>query len=123
MRSTLTVLIVAGLLATTGLLHAADAPAKVIPASEAKNHIDEVATVTGTVSSMKTTKAGLILMNLDGAYPDQELTVLVKPEHTKEVGDLDAFENKKIVVHGKIISFHEKPEIEITAKDQIELAK
>ncbi len=116
-------LIVAGVLATAGLLHAADAPAKIYPANEAKNHLNETASITGTVSAIKTTKAGLILMNIDGFYPDQELTVVVKPDHGKDVGDLDGFKAKKIVVHGKIISFHEKPEIEITAKDQIELAK
>ena len=68
---------------------------------------------------MRVTSTGLTLVNLDGRYPDQACTVVVRAEHQKTVGDLSGLEGKTIRVHGTITEFKGKPQIEITSKDAI----
>lgn len=102
---------------------AADTPAasadKSYPATEAKNHVGESAFITGKVDGVRVTSSGMTLVNLDGRYPDQAFTIVVRPEHAKDVGDLSPLDGKTVTVHGKITDFKGKPQIEITKREAI----
>lgn len=100
-------------------LAAEGSAAKTYPATEAKNHVGEEAFVTGKVDAVRAFDSGMVLVNLDGRYPDNAFTILVQPANAPAVGDLAALQGKRVAVWGKIILFHDKPEIEITARSAI----
>ncbi len=96
---------------------------KPIPAKEAAKHVGETASVTGKVDGVRTLDSGMTLVNLDGRYPDQACTIVVRPQHAKAVGDLSGLDGKTVTVRGTITDYKGKPQIEITTRDAITEAK
>lgn len=96
--------------------------AKIIPATEASEHVGETVTVTGHVDGVKTYGSGLEIMNLDGQYPHQQLAVIVRPAASSYVGDLTKYDGKDVVVEGTIGGSQRSPAIEVTAPGQIRAA-
>jgi DNA/RNA endonuclease YhcR with UshA esterase domain len=92
---------------------------KTYPAAEARKHVGETAIVTGKVDGVRTLDSGLTLINLDGRYPEQACTVVVRAEHAKDVGDLSGLDGKTIAVKGTITDYKGKPQIEVTQRDAI----
>jgi hypothetical protein len=111
---TLFCFLVAGLVSA----FAADA-AKPMPAVEARQHIGEVAVVTGRVDSVRKFDSGMQLMNLDGRYPHQALTVVVSAKAAASVGDVSGYKGKTIAVSGRITEYKGGPQIEVSSKDAI----
>ena len=97
---------------------AADAT-KSFPAREAKDHLGETVTISGKVDGVRTLDSGMTLVNLDGRYPEQACTIVVRPPHAKTVGDLSGFDGKTIAVSGTVTDYKGKPQIEITKRDAI----
>jgi DNA/RNA endonuclease YhcR with UshA esterase domain len=96
---------------------------KVLPAAEAKAHVGETVTVTGQVDGIKVLGSGMILINVDGKYPNQALTVVVREADAAAVGDVSGYEGKKIRVHGTVTEFKGGAQIEIKTKEAIAEAK
>jgi DNA/RNA endonuclease YhcR with UshA esterase domain len=96
---------------------------KPLAAAEAKNHIGEMLTVIGHVDGVKTTQSGMVLLNLDGHFPNQALTVVVRPKDTAAVGDVSGFAGKTIKVTGRVTEYHGGAQIEISDKAAIEEVK
>ncbi len=61
----------------------------------------------------------MTLVNIDGRYPDQALTVVVRPQHAKAVGHLSGLDGKTIAVRGKITDYKGKPQVEIEKREAI----
>lgn len=93
---------------------------KPLTAAEAKQHIGQTVTVIGHIDGVKTTNSGLVLMNMDGHFPHQTLTIVVRPKDVAAVGDVSGFSGKTVKVTGLVTEFHGAPQIEIAEKSAIE---
>ena len=99
-------------------VRAADAT-KSFLAREAQGHFGETVTITGKVDGVRTLDSGMTLVNLDGRYPGQSCTLVVRPKHAKTVGDLSGFVGKTIAVTGVVTDYKGRPQVEITKRDAI----
>jgi hypothetical protein len=89
-----------------------------IPASDAKNHIGEHATVYGKVYSSKLTRGGTVLLDVGGAYPNEEFSV-VEFHGDSDYHELVKLEGETISVTGTIKDYRGKPEIIISSPSDI----
>jgi len=96
---------------------------KQLAASEAKEHIGEVAKVCGDVVSARyaaSTKGQPTFLNLDKAYPSQVFTVLIWGSNRHKFGQPeDKYRDKRICVTGKITEYRGVPEIVVEDLNQI----
>ncbi len=92
---------------------------KVYTAAEAAKHVGETVVVTAHVDGVRRMDSGLVLVNLDGRYPHQALTAVVRPADAAKVGDLTACEGKTVRIRGKVVEFRGRAEIEIKDKADI----
>lgn len=90
--------------------------------SEAKDHINEEAVVTGYVADV-VVRDRVSYLNFDKKYPKNTFTGVVFEEKFEEVGGLEIYKNKNIEIKGKITLYKEKPQIIITSKNQIRILK
>lgn len=98
-----------GFLAATSLI---TVRAQVISAAEASIHIGERETVCGLVlgKHLAISSAGRpTFVDLDKAYPNQPLTVVVWERDRGKVGDLPG--SGRLCVTGTVTEYHSKPEI------------
>ena len=91
---------------------------KSIPATEAKNHIGEDATVCGMVYQVQLSKSGSIFLNIGGDHPNQPFTAVCF-KGTIPYESLKNFESLAVCVTGTIRDYKGKPEIMITSLNQI----
>ena len=89
-----------------------------IPASEAKNHIGEHATVYGKVYQSKLTRTGTAMLDIGGAYPNEQFSV-VEFRADRDYHELAKLEGKTISVTGTIKDYRGKPEIVISSLNDI----
>jgi hypothetical protein len=98
-----------------------------ITAAEAKNHVDEKATVCGNVASTHyaaRTKGNPTFLNLDEPYPRQIFTILIWGSDRPKFGDPQAkYGNKKVCVTGLIKDYRGVPEVVAEQPSQIEVQK
>jgi len=96
---------------------------KKIPALEAKDHINESATVCGNVVSARfsaSTKGQPTFLNLEKPYPNQIFTVVIWGSDRAKFGTLETeYKGKRICVTGKIENFRGVPEIIASDPQQI----
>lgn len=108
----------------TPALHA---QVKRITAAEAKNHIDERATVCGKVVSTRyatTSKGEPTFLNLDEPYPRQVFTIVIWGTKRPKFGDPEKkYRDSQICVTGKITSYRGSPEITASDPTEIEIQK
>jgi DNA/RNA endonuclease YhcR with UshA esterase domain len=92
---------------------------KGLTASEAKEHIGEVATVCGNVVSTRyaaSTKGKPTFLNLDKPYPNQIFTIVIWGSDRDKFGKPEVeYNDKRICVTGKIAEYRGK--LEIVADD------
>jgi DNA/RNA endonuclease YhcR with UshA esterase domain len=108
---------------SVGTLIAAD-----ITPDVAVKHVGEVVTVRGTVAQVFLSKGGNAYLNFGAAYPNQSFSADVLAKQTPQLlaGGTDwltAFEGRVVVVTGKIQLYKGKPEIVITAREDVSVAK
>jgi hypothetical protein len=89
-----------------------------IPAADAKNHIGEHATVYGRVYQSKLTRNGTALLDIGGAYPNEQFSV-VEFRADRDYHELAKLEGKTISVTGTIKEYRGKPEVVISSLDDI----
>jgi hypothetical protein len=98
---------------------------KQISASEARQHVGEVATVCGHVASSHfaaSTRGQPTFLNLDQPYPSQVFTILIWGSDRSRFGrPEDDYRNKQVCVTGKISAYRGTPEIIATDPNQIRI--
>jgi DNA/RNA endonuclease YhcR with UshA esterase domain len=110
------------------LLTAGNLLAEDITPDDAAKHVGEVVTVRGTVVQVFLSKGGNAYLNFGAAFPNQTFSADVLAKQTPQLlaGGSDwltVFEGKAVVVTGKIQMYKGKPEIVITAREDVGLAK
>lgn len=100
-----------------------DQAQKKITALEAKDHINESATVCGNVVSARfsaSTKGQPTFLNLEKPYPNQIFTVVIWGSDRAKFGTPETeYKGKRICVTGKIENFRGVPEIVVSDPQQI----
>ncbi len=98
-----------------------------ISAKEADKHINEYATVSGKVFKVFVSKKGTIFLNIDGEYPNQPFSGVIFSDKVSQfnggIKEITAYEDKNVLISGKIQEYKGKPEIIITSTSQIKLAE
>jgi hypothetical protein len=91
-----------------------------IPDTEAAQHIGQAATVEGTISKVFKSRNGNTFLNFGGDYPNVTFVVWI-PQDAPEAADpnLANLEGKKVKILGTIQLYRGKPEIKVSAKEQI----
>lgn len=89
-----------------------------IGAAQVASHIGKQVTVTGLVAQV-TIRPSLVFLNFEKSYPNSPFTVIIWSRHTNEFENLTGLKGKSVAVKGKVIEYHGKPEMELTAKSQL----
>ncbi len=77
----------------------------------------------GKVAKIFTPRGGsMLILNFDRDYKTA-MTAVLKKSDFSDFPDMEQLEGKEIVVSGKIISFHDSPEITLTKTKQIVIIK
>lgn len=88
-----------------------------ITAAQAKDFIGKEVILQGKVAGTRqfSNQSGeLLLINIDKAFPDNEITVVVRGEVLKKVKFTEAdLKDKSIKVKGTVSIFRDKPQIEL----------
>lgn len=90
--------------------------------------IGKITTVRGKVSQVSQTKnASVTFINFEGNTRDQ-FTAIVKKEHFTSIaaafgGTLESLEGKTVELHGEIIAYKDKPEIELRAPTDLRVVE
>jgi hypothetical protein len=93
-----------------------------IAVKDAAKHIGENVTICDKIYGGKFLNgAGLTLLDMGGAHPNEVLTLLIKGDDRKKFKDApeDAFKGKSVCVTGTLVDYKGKPEIIITEATQI----
>ncbi len=113
------------LLLSVGMLAQPAVAQKRVSASEAKDHVGEVATVCGEVVSTHyaaSTKGQPTFLNLDKPYPNPLFTVLIWGSNRNKFGTPENdYKGKRICATGKITEYRGGPEIVADKPEQIKL--
>ena len=114
-HSTLAVLLLA--LKVSAVDTNAAAPLK-IGTADAASYYDQTMIVTGKVAQV-TIRPAVTFLNLDKSFPDSPFTVVIFHGHSSFYGDANALRGKSIEIKGKIINYHDKPEIALNDAKQL----
>jgi micrococcal nuclease len=122
-KKSLVVLAVQMALAASVLAQTSKPPT--ITASEAKDHIGQVATVCGKVMSARynpASRGSPTFLNLDRPYPDQLFTVVIWGTERAKFGKPEVdYKDKRICVTGKIETYREIPQVVAKDPSQIKI--
>lgn len=99
-------------------LFAGPAHAAPIADSDAANHVGQTVTLDCNVASIHASGSGTTFVNCGAPYPDQKASLVVFPG--TDVGNLQKYHGRHLLVHGTIKLYKEKPEIVLESASQIE---
>ena len=91
-----------------------------IPAAAATNYMNQEVIVTDRVSQV-TIRPTIVFLNLNQRYTDSPLTCVIKGSDTNNFSDLKSYQDKDVEVSGRITNYLGKPEIVLTATNQIKI--
>src|SRR5215469_4280447 len=89
-----------------------------IGALEAKKYYGQEMIVTGTVAQVSI-RPGIVFLNMDKPYPRSPFTLVIFPANTNRFGDLKALKGASVEVKGKIVNYHDRPEIVLEKPGQL----
>ncbi|HEX3626314.1 MAG TPA: hypothetical protein VH280_12905 [Verrucomicrobiae bacterium] len=92
-------------------------PAK-IGALDAPKFYGREMIVTGTVAQV-TIRPNIVFLNMDKPYPRSPFSLVIFPAATNQFGDLKALKGTSVQATGKIIDYHNKPEIVLDKASQL----
>jgi DNA/RNA endonuclease YhcR with UshA esterase domain len=96
--------------------------AATISPGDAARHINERATVEGTVAKVFTDpKSNTTFLDFGAPYPDETFTAVVFSDYRSAFGDLSADEGKTVDVTGAIKDYRGSPEIVLSDPSQLEV--
>lgn len=93
-----------------------------INSSEANNHINTNALVSGYVADV-VIREKVAYLNFEKKYPKNTFSAVIFAEKFNEVGDLTLYKNKNVEVKGIITEYKGKPQIIVNSKNQISIVK
>jgi len=104
-----------------------DAPAGTNPvirisASEAKNHIDANAVITGKVVEVNFAER-LVRLNFENPYPKQVFTAVIFAAKTNLFPEIGKLKDQTIEVTGKIADYRGRPEVVLTSTNQLRVVE
>jgi DNA/RNA endonuclease YhcR with UshA esterase domain len=119
MKKLLTPLLFALIISSCFIASRGDAET-VIPDSEAAQHVGQAVSVEGTITKVFKSKNGNTFLNFGGNYPDLTFVAWI-PYDAPEAADpgLINLQGKKVKITGTIQLYRGKPEIKVSAKEQI----
>jgi len=89
-----------------------------LKATQAKDHIDANATVTGTIAEVNRTDR-IVRLNFDQPFPKQPFTAVIFASHTNEFGEVEKLKGKTVAVSGKITEYRQRPQIVLNSTNQL----
>ena len=92
-------------------------------AAETKDHIGEYAHVTGHVTEVHVTSKGDVFIRFGPAYPDFDFTAVIYSNDRGKFGDVTRLQARAVTVTGTIRLYHEKPEVILKRREQLEIGK
>lgn len=94
---------------------------KEIKVVDAKNHVGETVRICTKIYGGKFLERDtLTLLNAGGFYPDAPLTIVIRANARKEFNKPEEhYKGAEVCVTGKIELFKDKPQIEVTTKEQL----
>ncbi|MGH2646410.1 MAG: hypothetical protein ACRDE8_02540 [Ginsengibacter sp.] len=94
---------------------------KEIKIDDAKNHVgDTVSVYTKIYGGKYLERDSLTLLNAGGYYPDAPLTIVIRAAARKQFDNPEEYyKGVEVCVTGKISLYKDKPQIEVTDKEQI----
>lgn len=95
----------------------APAPQKIGTAA-AVNYYGQEMIVTGRVAQV-TIRPAVTFLNLDKAYPDSPFTIVIFHGHSSFYGDANSLKGRSVEIKGKIINYHNQPEIALDNTNQL----
>jgi hypothetical protein len=95
----------------------AAAPGK-IGALDAVKFYGQEMIVTGKVAEV-TIRPRIVFLNLDKPYPQSPLALVIFPAATNQFANLNALKGALVEAKGKIISYHNRPEIVLEKANQL----
>lgn len=113
-----TLLLAIALALSALLCHAAEEKFPSYTSAQATAHIGEMAYVTGTIASVKTSK-GIAFVNLGKPYPNQDFTMLSFKANIIKMDS--SFVGKRLRVFGKIENYKGTPQIVVKASSQFQV--
>jgi len=93
-----------------------------ISTDQVSSNIGNSVKVEGVVSEVYASRGGTVFVDLDGAYPNEPFTAVIFADDVSSVGDLSAFDGKRVDVSGTIQLYRGRPEIVVSSREQIALA-
>lgn len=94
-----------------------------ISTDSVQNYLGKYVTIVAKVTGVKETEK-ITYINLDGAYPNQKLTVVVFVGDRKKIkNDLKNYDGEQVKVTGNITMYKGKPQIKLESEDQIAIVK
>jgi hypothetical protein len=92
-----------------------------IKAEDAINHVGDMVKICTKIYGGKYfERDSLTLLNAGAAYPDAPLTIVIRAQARKQFNNPeDDFKNANVCVTGKIELYKDKPQIEVTSKEQL----
>ncbi len=104
-------------LVSLAMADATNAPIK-IGTKDADHHYDEVMTVTGSVAQVSL-RPTIVFINLDQPYPDSPFAAVIHASATNQFGALRALKGRSVELTGKIINYHDRPEMVLEKPTQL----
>ncbi|MGN6392473.1 MAG: S1/P1 nuclease [Gemmatimonadales bacterium] len=89
---------------------------------EAVAHVGETASVVGPVASVFRSKGGNVYLNFGADYPRQTFTAVALAPAPGWTRGLDSLAGTRVAVHGRIVSYRGRVEIELQDSSQIQAA-
>lgn len=96
-----------------------EAPSK-IGAADASKFYGREMIVTGTVAQVSI-RPNIIFLNMDKPYPKSPFTLVIFPAATNQFGNLKALKGSSVEAEGKIVNYHNRPEIVLEKASQLKL--
>jgi len=97
--------------------------AETIPASDANSHVGQFASVEGVVAVVETRLNHTTYIDIGDRYPNQAISGVIFGRDASAVGDVSGLSGKKVKLVGTIYLFRGYPEIMITSRDQVRIAR
>ena len=97
---------------------------RTISPSEAANQIGEEVVVQGQVSQVGASeRSHTLFVNFGGRYPNHVFTAVIFSKNLPSFPEARSWEGKVLRVRGQVQMYREKPEIILTAPDQVTVLK
>lgn len=74
--------------------------------------------VTGRVAQVSI-RPGIVFLNMDKPYPKSPFTLVIFPTATNQFGNLKAFRGESVEARGKIVNYHNRPEMVLEKANQL----